>query len=98
MRNLLEELRFQQAPSILGVRTHIYTGRWVLLVSLLDRLYSLIKYINCHVLRLSVSFYRNCTVSCFQCFIHCLVHVKSGGSLGYSWSASSGKSSEVYKN
>lgn len=72
MRNLLQEflkkhdgLRY---PSILGVREHIFTGRWVNV--------PLLFYKTVIIVHTSFDV---CISDCYmQCIFSCMVHVKSG--------------------
>lgn len=88
MRNLLEEFNEDhgvRAPTILGFREHIFTGRYLGNLVIISFLLSY-----------SVSFFLLADISMYlQCFFFGLVYVKSRNKLRDHWAASPGKSPKV---
>lgn len=70
MRNLLQEFLIKhdvRYPTILGLREHIFTGRYFLFIYLLSSFLVQHRYLI------------TCSLSMFQCIIPCVVYVEPRG-------------------
>ena len=96
MRNVLEEFDESKKygkskPTILGLREHIFTGRYAHIPK--DLFKCLV-----HAIYMQGMSANNIAVFLFQCFVTGLVYVQSRDQFCYYWAKSSGKSSQVCKS
>ena len=94
MRNVLEEFESRKygksKPTILGLREHIFTGRYAHIPK--DLFKCLV-----HAIYMQGMSANNIAVFLFQCFVTGLVYVQSRDQFCYYRAKSSGKSSQVCK-